>query len=372
MKVLLLSDRNSSHTIKWARSLTERGINVRIFGFSRLNESFYSSINNIPVITLNQNIRRKEGAFSKLKYLKALPLVKNEITKYKPDIVHAHYASSYGIIGSLCSFQPFILSVWGNDVFSFPKHSIFHKYILKYNLRKAFKILSTSHIMAKETQLYTDKEIEVTPFGIDLEQFKPAQENGLFDKNDIVIGTIKALEEKYGVEYLIRAFKILSDKYSQLPLKLLVVGGGTLEKKLKGLTRSLGIDKLTLFTGKVTYKDVVRYHNMLSVYVSVSISDSESFGVAIIEASACAKPVVVSNVGGLTEIVEDGITGYIVPSKSPEKTAEAIEMLILDKSLMNKLGEAGRSRVKKYYNWNDNVNQMVGIYKDVLNRKKVD
>lgn len=97
--------------------------------------------------------------------------------------------------------------------------------MLKYNLKKADKILSTSNVMAKETKLYTNKDIEVTPFGIDIEQFKPMVFESLFDKDDIVIGTVKSLEEVYGIEYLIRAFKIISDKYENLPLKLLIVGG---------------------------------------------------------------------------------------------------------------------------------------------------
>jgi len=84
-----------------------------------------------------------------------------------------------------------------------------------------------------------------------------------------------------------------------------------------------------IFTGKVPYNEVPKYQNMLTI--SVSVSDSESFGVAILEASACEKPVVVSNVGGLTEVVEDGVTGIIVPPRNPEKTAEAIEKLLLDK-----------------------------------------
>lgn len=190
--------------------------------------------------------------------------------------------------------------------------------------------------MAKETKLYTNKDIEVTPFGIDMEQFKSMEVESLFDKDDIVIGTVKTLEDKYGIEYLIKAFKIVSDKYPDLPLKLLIVGGGSLEGSLKSLVKELNLEDKTIFTGKVPFKDVPKYHNMLSVSASVSIVNSESFGVAIIEASSCAKPVVVSNVGGLPEVVEDGVSGFVVPSRDPQKTAEAIEKLVLDKNLRKK------------------------------------
>lgn len=105
--------------------------------------------------------------------------------------------------------------------------------------------------------------------------------------------------------------------------------------------------------------------------VSVSVSDSESFGVAVIEASACAKPVVVSNVGGLPEVVEDGVTGIIVPPRDPEATAEAIENLILSQDLRTKMGTEGRKRVGRLFDWDKNVKQMAKIYQ-AINRKVKD
>jgi glycosyltransferase involved in cell wall biosynthesis len=363
MKLLLLSDPNSVHTIKWAKSLAQNNIKIIIFGLGDLIVKDYDNIENIEIKTLNKFIPKNEGALSKIKYLKSLPIVKEIIKEFKPDLVHSHYASSYGLVGALSGFSPFILSVWGSDVFSFPNKSFFHKAILKYNLKKANKILSTSHIMAKETNLYINQEIEVTPFGIDIQQFQPQYtKEELFDKDDIVIGTVKTLEDKYGIEYLIKAFKILSDKYQELPLKLLIVGSGSLDKELKNLTKELKISSKTIFTGNIPFTEVPKYHNMLSV----SVSNSESFGVAIIEASSCAKPVVVSNVGGLPEVVENGVSGFVVEARNPQKTANAIEKLIFDDELRIQIGNNGRDRVKRLYNWDDNVKQMINIYKDIL------
>jgi len=360
MRLLLLSDPNSPHTIKWVTSLASEGIDIFLVGLGNLQVRSYDSFSNVRIETVNVEITRQEGSFKKVLYLKSLPLVKKIIRNFKPDIVHAHYATSYGLIGALSGFHPFVLSVWGSDVFSFPHKSPIHKMILKYNLQKADKILSTSYVMAKETSLYTKKEIEVIPFGVDITKFKPTNIGSLFDKNDIVVGTIKTLEEKYGVEYLIRAFKIVSDKYPDLPLKLLIVGGGSLEGKLKQLTKDLNIAEKTLFTGRVPFEEVPKYHNMIMIYVATS--DSESFGVAVLEAMACEKPVIVSNVGGLPEVVEDGVTGFVVPPRNPVKTAEAIERLILDENLRKQMGRNGRERVKKFYNWDDNVRQMIKLF----------
>lgn len=139
MKLLLLSDPNSVHTIKWAKSLAQYGIDIIIFGLGDFIVNDYDDIKNITVKTLNETVTRDEGALSKLKYLKAIPTIKNIIKDFEPDIVHAHYASSYGLVGALSGFHPFVVSVWGADVFSFPLKSPIHKMMLKYNLKKQIK-----------------------------------------------------------------------------------------------------------------------------------------------------------------------------------------------------------------------------------------
>ena len=209
MRVLLLADAHSIHTIKWAKSLCQKNIELGVFSLNKLDEDLYKEDNIEVFYFSDRNCRDRSSGFKKISYLKALPFLKKVIKKFKPDIVHAHYASSYGLLGALSGFHPYIISVWGSDVFDFPNISFLHKAILKYNLMQADTILSTSHVMAVETKKYTNKDIIVTPFGIDLDQFKPMKVASVFQDDDIVIGTVKTLEEKYGIEYLIRAFSIV-------------------------------------------------------------------------------------------------------------------------------------------------------------------
>ena len=360
-KVLLLSDPDSVHTIRWANSLRASGIDMSVVGLSTYGEDTIRKYSNVKVFGLGCNVRKDTGILD-ISYLRKLRRLKRLVGTINPDILHAHYASSYGFMGALLGWSAYIISVWGADVYEFPNRSLFHRAILKYSLGRADRVLSTSKCMAIETEKYTEKNISVTPFGVDMVVFKPKKNKGIFASNDIVIGTIKTLEEKYGVEYLIRAFSILVLKHKLLPLKLLIVGEGRLEKKLKNLVIELNLEEKVVFSGQIPHKKVPEYFNMLSVSVSVSVSNSESFGVAVIEASACEKPVVVSNVGGLPEVVEDGITGFVVKPKDPIDTANAIEKLILDKKLRDRMGREGKKRVSRFYNWNENVSQMAGIY----------
>lgn len=365
MKILLLSCVNSIHTKRWAISLAQRNIEICLFSLEKNNDTEYGNFSNITVITGGfRNNSSKDGEMSKLTLIQYLPKLLKVIRNFKPDIVHAHYATSYGLLGALCGFKPFVLSVWGSDVYDFPKVSFIHKLMIQFNLHRADKILSTSHVMASETKKYTNKEIHVTPFGIDLLKFKKMKVDSIFPPETIVVGTVKTLSSKYGIDYLIRAFKIVKENNPDLPLKLMIVGDGEDKIKLISLCENLGIANDVVFVGNVANDLVPNYLNMMDVYVA--LSTSESFGVAIVEASACEKPVVVSNVGGFPEVVDNNVTGFIVKPKDANEAANAIEKLILSEELRLKMGISGREKVKSLYNWDENVSLVFSIYKGVL------
>lgn len=253
IKVLLLSDINTSHTLKWVTALRKENVSVEVFSLASPKPTLQESLKDIPIFceTFDHSYFTKdETNLKKLFYLKSFFRLKQLIKKRKPAILHAHYASSYGLLGAIVGFRPFIVSVWGSDVFDFPKKSFIHKVIIKYIFRKADKILSTSNIMAMETNRYTQKKIEVTSFGVDTEKFRPGKYKNLFSKEAIVTGTVKALEKKYGIVYLLKSFAIVKTKHPDLLMKLLIVGGGTEEKQLKELAVRLKIESDTIFTGK--------------------------------------------------------------------------------------------------------------------------
>src|SRR5690606_21225607 len=164
---LILSNANSSHTIKWVNSLTKiGGLTIGLWSLDSPEDGVYAECTNLQIKSAGIPQRRK-GVFAKLKYLTSLSELKTFIREFKPDIIHAHYASSYGLLGRLTNFHPFIISVWGSDIFAFPKKNQIFKALLERNLNSADLVLSTSHIMKAETKKYTRKKILVTPFGVD-------------------------------------------------------------------------------------------------------------------------------------------------------------------------------------------------------------
>ena len=359
----MLSDSNSPHTIRWAKSLGNSGIEVGIFSIHTPNVDLYVDSPKIKLFSVNvsRNIQnQKETSLSKLVYFKSISAIKKIIKDFKPNVLHAHYASSYGFLGALTGFHPFLISVWGSDVFGFPNYSIIHKKVIKYALGKADKVFSTSRIMEIETRKFTKREIVTIPFGIDTERFKPKIVKRNFDQDAIVIGTIKTLEIRYGIRYLIEAFAKVKNLIPDKNLKLFIVGQGTLKTSLESLASKLGISFDTVFPGYIKHDLVQDYHNMIDIFCAVSLS--ESFGVAVLESSACGKPVIVSNVGGLPEVVDNAKTGFIVESKNIDQIADAMIILIKNHNLRNEMGKNGREKVINEYDWNSCVKKMVNEY----------
>lgn len=359
MKILLLSDPTSTHTKKWVTALAQHNIEIALFGLGNYDKELYKDLKGVKVYSGRAYVQ--SSSIGKLSYLKTIAFLKKVYTEFKPDIVHAHYATSYGLLGSKLKHHPYIISVWGSDVYDFPKRSLFHKQILKRNLSKANIILSTSKVMAEETRKYTSTPIMVTPFGINTEVFKSSINNN----EKLIIGTVKTLETNYGIDYLIRAFKIISDNNPHIALELRIIGEGSQKENLKLLTKELKIGEKVKFIGKVSHNKIPEVLNEFDIYVA--LSHFESFGVAILEASACEIPVIVSDAPGLKEVVVNEETGLIVERKNATVAAGAIQKLIDNKSLRKTYGENGRKRVIKHYDWKKNVETMIAVYKKMMN-----
>ncbi len=354
MKICYLGENISVHNQKWIKALSEQeNIDLHVITFNR----------GVKFDNVNYHFL-KEYTKSKADYLLNIPGVKTIVQNVNPDILHAHYASSYGFIGSCCNFHPFIITGWGADIFDSTNNPIL-KRMIKQSFVKADALTVLSKITQDEMKKLTDKKVELIPFGVDTKRFVP---NSGKQNNIIRIGTVRTLRVKYGVEYLIRAFALLYNKFPHITLE--IVGEGELRESLENLCRSLGVSERVSFHGFVNQQtEFKKYSSILSqldIFAILSIMDSDTFGVACVEASACGIPVVATNVGGLPEVIKDGITGIIVPPKNPVRTAEALETLITNESLRLEMGQAGRKNVVENYDWEKCVQKMVNLYNQLL------
>ena len=364
MKILFLADANSIHTIKWVESLHKHKLNILVFSLFKPTDDVVQKYQNwgIPLISadLQSKIRNlRVPNISKLNYLTAFRLLKKTMNAFAPDIIHAHYASSYGVLGYLSKFKPFILSVWGSDVYDFPQKNQLNKWLLKKVIHSANTVCSTSEAMKAVIATQFDRfDVKVIPFGVDANVFAPASES----PDQFTVGTIKSIEAHNGIDCLLDAANILISKYDNTHINFLIVGQGSLLEDMKRKTADLGLGNYVKFAGYIPHENIVEFHQKLSVFISVSTR--ESFGVAVLEAAACGVPAITSNVGGLPEVNQNNYTGYVIPPNDPEKLANSIFKLFKDKNLKDQMEKNARDRVAKQFNWNKNVIQMVNVYQE--------
>lgn len=366
MKIVLLAGANSIHTIRWANGLEEAGLKVYLISQHPLTHK------------LNKNVHYYElpyrgvvGYFLMVKKVKAL------VHNIKPDILNAHYASGYGTTARLVGFHPYVLSVWGSDIFLFPKKSSLHRWLVQKNLSTADQVASTSYCMAEETNKLTKlrNDIVITPFGVDENDFlnnRNYEKSGFLNKDKIIIGTVKSLKPVYGIDLLIKSFALLYEKLKITHpllaeiLILRIVGGGTELNKLQALTESLKIHEKVEFVGRVDHERVPSELAKLDIYVA--LSRSESFGVAILEAGLNQCPVIVTNVGGLPELVIDHKTGIIVESENIIQAAEAMYELITEPKLIAEYGRNAQQHVLENYTWKASIIKMINVFESTVNR----
>ena len=348
-RIALLGPASSIHLQRWAAALVQRGHAVLVISQHRCERERLPA--SAEVLWLPHA--------GSLGYFRNAGPLRRALARWQPEILNAHYASGYGSTGTLAGFAPTLLSVWGSDVYDFPYESAAKGWLLRRNLRRATAIASTSEAMAGQVRrLVPDVgEIAITPFGVDLTQFASAPHAS----RPLTIGIVKSLAPKYGVDLLLRAFAGLPNA-----CRLLIVGDGPQRAELEALARELGIAARTEFTGAVAHAEVPAFLNRLDIYAAPSRLDSESFGVAVIEASACALPVVVSDAGGLPEVVRDGETGLIVPRDDVPALQAALMRLVLDPGLRDRLGRAGRAHVVRVYEWGHCVELMERCYERTI------
>ncbi|KJY90472.1 glycosyltransferase family 4 protein [Pseudoalteromonas piscicida] len=361
MKIVLLASAYSIHTQRWANGLSKRGVKVYVVSQHKPLPGYLDS-----VILYTFPYRGLLGYFT------MIPKVKKLLLNLNPDLINAHYASGYGTTARFSKVAPLLLSVWGSDVYQFPAKSFIHKWLVRKNLDFADAVASTSQAMAIQTRTIAPSlgQIHITPFGVSIDKLDVTKRR--LQNSPIIIGTVKSLEYVYGIDILLKSFALLREKLLRIDsayenrLQLRIIGGGGLQKDLESLALKIGIREKVTFVGRVDHSCVNGELDKLDVFAA--LSREESFGVAVIEASMMAKPVVVSNVGGLPEVVMDKVTGLVVPSNSPEHAADALMQLVLDQELRIRLGMAGKKFVSNKYSWDACLQNMIEVYKSVLSR----
>ena len=176
--------------------------------------------------------------------------------------------------------------------------------------------------------------------------------------------------KRKGVDYLIKAFKLISNKFDKAVL--VIVGGKDFyqldakieERKLKKLVRKLNLEKKVIFTGHVPHKKVKKYYQSADIFVCPSITTSiaEPWGFVIEEAMSFGLPVIATDaVGAAYDLIKNGKNGFIVEEKNVKMLAKIMERLLKNKKLRKQLGDRSRKTIKKI-----NKRKLIKKWKELL------
>lgn len=302
--------------------------------------------------------------------------IRRVIADINPQILHALWAYGPGTFAAGSDFHPFILSPWGSDITFYPKQRTLKGYIQRHliihTIGKADRITATSHYLADEIKslVQLSREPDIFPYGVDTSVFHPRVNPIEFrwskqagsNKDAVTIGFFKALKYTYGPDYLLSSFAIA---LKEVPgLRLVMAGSGEMLENLQGEAMRLGIMDRICFPGKIPYSNMP--HALAGIDIFVMPSRSESFGVAALEASAVAKPVVLSKTGGTLDVAEDGLTGFFVEPGDVKALAEQIVKLASDPALRKEMGLKGREFVKSRFELNDIMERADKYYSEII------
>ena len=266
------------------------------------------------------------------------------------QVALAFFGVPCGVIALLLKWEfglPFVLSLRGSDV---PGYS--QKYTWLYPLirpivslvwREAKGVVPNSQGLLELAQKTNPKQLfTIIENGVDTKRFFPDAAKRPEQEFIITPGASRVTERK-GLNYLIEAIALLASKYPELRLK--IMGDGSAKADLEALVRARGLTKQVTFLGRIPREETAVYYQEASLFVMPSLNEGMSN--AMLEALASGLPIISTPTGGAAELIEEGKNGVIIPEKSAEAIAAAIEKFLQNKDFVTMYGTESRLRAER-------------------------
>lgn len=313
----------------------------------------------VPVIPLHKHPRFD---------LPVIPRLASVLRRHRVDIVHSHVwpANVWGrVVGAAMGTSALLVTEHNVDLWK----GRLHFFLDRALARVTDRILCVSRAVERfyhetagidgRTLSYVPNGIDPAPFDRPVDVAAKRRELGLDPGRPVVAVVARLLPQKHHSGFL-RAMKLLKER--SVEASGLIVGDGRLREELETETRELGLSDRVRFVGE---RGDVPEVLLASDVVALS-SIHEGMPLAILEGMAAGRPAVVTDVGGCREVVEDGVTGFVVPPREPTALAMSIEKLVRSPELARAMGGAGRVRVRREFSLDRMVRRNQEIYDEVL------
>lgn len=326
-------------------------------------------------------LTHEEGAPSKMAskpwlQLLAIPYIINGFfkciklcRKWKPDVIHAHwpFPHAYIALGAAKLFKiPLVLNFHGAELLLIRKKK-WVRPLLKFAIGQAQAVFANSSFTAGKIKALRNVNVEWSPYGTTLGKDESGcatiAPHPITDKFKILF--VGRHIERKGICYLIDAARHLpADKF-----EIRIVGVGDLTDKLKA--QAAQYPHVT-FTGKLSPEALENEYRTANVFTLPAIvdhkGDTEGLGVVLIEAMELGLPIVASNVGGIPDVVVDGVSGILVPEKNPEALADAFKRLATDPNLVKQLLTGARKRIEECFTWDGIIERQIAVYNNICKK----
>lgn len=296
------------------------------------------------------------------------PSLPHLVTKHRADILHLHEPNPMATLAVLMANpRARVLVSFHSEVVRQRIWRPVYRPLLARLLRRADRIIIATprHLDLPTLRPYRDKCV-IIPFGIDVTRFRPNEtlrQRAAAIRAEFgprVILFVGRLVYYKGVEYLIEAML-------RVPARLLIVGRGPRERALRRRARALGLDERVAFLGEIAHEHLPAYYHACDLLVLPSIRESETFGIVQLEAMAAGKPVISTALPtGVAWVNQHEVTGLLVPPANADALADAMNRLLEDDALRQRLGEAARQYVSERFTRQRMARAVLALYEDVL------
>jgi len=332
------------------------------------NEIFFLRLEPEESITLPGEVREVilpgvQQALAKGKTAETVRQLSSVLKALHPDLVHAGPLHGPAYLAARTSFKPLVSMSWGSDLLKDADRSWLMRWRTAYILAKTTLLLGDCEAVAQKAVSFGFRRdnIRVFPWGVDLKHFAPGGSTALRRKLKWMKKTVflssRTMESLYGVDVIVRAFIEIAAKAPDA--RLLLFGRGSQEEMLRQEIEAAGIGDRVYFGGFANLDELPEVYNSADVYISASHSDGTS--VSLLEALACGKPALVSDIPGNREWIQPGVQGWLFKDANVDDLAARMTF-ICEQGVDAQLALRARALAEARANWNKNFQVLLDAY----------